>query len=172
VVHPNAADPAAWNAFVRALEASLPKLRFLVVALVRTTEADDLVGDTLLAATKHWRTYNPKWPMIPWLWTIAKRLSRRPARADAVIIPAEGLPIHPDLGADPASMLEQGSFSPRVERALESLTASQRIVLLKVVVGDDSLREVGNDLGISANAVECLLRRARRAFKEAYGTEA
>jgi RNA polymerase sigma-70 factor (ECF subfamily) len=171
VVHPHGADPAAWNAFVRAVEVSLPKLQLLVVALVRRADADDLVGDTLLAATKHWRTYNAKRPMIPWLWTIAKRLSRRPPHADSVSTPAEGLATDPDLGADPAYMLEQGSFSPRVERALNGLTASQRLVLLKVVVGDDSLREVADDLGISANAVECLLRRARRAFKEAYGTE-
>ncbi|MFN0123285.1 MAG: sigma-70 family RNA polymerase sigma factor, partial [Blastocatellia bacterium] len=182
------ADPWLENAF-QSHQRFLWSLCYRMTG--NAADADDLVQETFIRAISHlprreWQTRDDASTMPmenavrPWLVRVAVNLcrdllrQRRRRKYDGPWLPApietdaETLPSYePPAGADsnPAArydMLESVSFAFLL--ALESLTPTQRAVLLLRDVFDYSISETATALGISEANTKTTHHRARRAI--------
>jgi RNA polymerase sigma factor (sigma-70 family) len=79
----------------------------------------------------------------------------------------EKSPQLPSLTADPLEALEESELARRLERLLAALPENQRRALVLKRFGDLSYQEIGEEMGLSAQAVDGLLKRARQTLKKA-----
>ena len=79
----------------------------------------------------------------------------------------------PEVADEPRQLanLEDDELRQRVDRALQSLPERQRLALTLFHYEGMSQIEIGNEMGISGEAVESLLARARRQMKVALKPE-
>src|SRR5258708_8872666 len=66
------ADPEAPAALVAALSPAL--LRFFRSQVASREQADDLLQETWLRIHRVRHTYRPGWPVLPWIYAIARRV--------------------------------------------------------------------------------------------------
>jgi RNA polymerase sigma-70 factor (ECF subfamily) len=106
----------------------------------------------------------------PWLRRVASNLCIDRVRAQRNTSLGDALPEE----AEPASQLTQlaeQDLGKRVDAALKALPERQRLALTLFHYEGMSQIEVGNVMGISDEAVESLLARARRTLKGALKEE-
>jgi RNA polymerase sigma-70 factor (ECF subfamily) len=128
-------------------------------------EAEDVAQETLLRLWRSGGTLDlGAHGLRPWLRRVASNLCIdrvRGARRTVVVdeVPEEAEP--------PGQMvaLEQQELAKRVDEALKSLPERQRLALTLFHHEGLSQIEVGDIMGISDEAVESLLARARRSLK-------
>jgi RNA polymerase sigma factor (sigma-70 family) len=155
------------SAFRTLVERHLP--RMLAVArrlLGNDAEAEDVAQE---AALKLWRNAGKvevtDAGLGGWLYRVTSNLSldrlrsRRPEVADAL----DTLSVAPE---QQRGLLER-DLSSRVDAALQALPDRQRAALVLCHYEELSMAEAGEILEISAEAVESLLARGRRALKAA-----
>jgi len=144
------------ESFERIYAALAPSLRAYLTTLTRNrTHADDLVQDTLLQMHRSRHTYRPDLPVRPWVFAIARHVwmmdlrsrSRRPLASDEL----------PDVPV-PAEM-EALADRDALRRALGAVIAERREALLLHHVWGFSFAEIGQMLGIRADAAK--LRSSR-----------
>ena len=144
------------DSFERIYAALAPSLRAYLTTLTRSrTQADDLVQDTFLQMHRSRHTYRPDLPVRPWVFAIARHVwmmdlrtrSRRPVAAEAM----REVPV-------PAEMEALGDRDA-VRRALGAVLADRREALLLHHVWGFSFAEIGQMLGIRADAAK--LRSSR-----------
>jgi len=117
-------------------------------------EVDDAVQETLLAIHRRRHTYDPRFPMGPWLAAIAKRkwidqlrsLGRRST---------EELPQDLSVGDHEASVVS-GSV---LASLLEELRPAQAQAILLVKVQGYSVEEASRETGLSASAIKMNIHR-------------
>ena len=136
--------------------------------------ADDVVGDTFLAAFQRRRRYDLGRPDArPWLYGIAANVIGRHRRAEVRMLQAFAR-----TGADPVAesyadgaddRVSAASVHRQLASALAGLEARDRDVLLLIAWADLSYEEVAAALGIPAGTVRSRLHRARRKVREALG---
>jgi RNA polymerase sigma-70 factor (ECF subfamily) len=133
-----------------------PSLRGYLTALTRNaTHADDLVQDAFLQIHRSRHTYRPDLPVRPWVFAIARHVwmmdlrarSRRPASTGD--LPEVAVP------AEMAGLADRDAL----RRALGSVLADRREALLLHHVWGFSFAEIGQMLGIRADAAK--LRSSR-----------
>ena len=156
-------DPQAFRALVdRHLGAVLSLARRM---LRDDAEAEDVAQETLLRLWRAGGTLDlGAHGLRPWLRRVASNLCIdrvRGARRTVVVdeVPEEAEP--------PGQMvaLEQQELAKRVDDALKTLPERQRLALTLFHHEGLSQIEVGDIMGISDEAVESLLARARRSLK-------
>lgn len=151
------------------LLAEIPRLRRYARALTGDrTRADDLVQDTLERALGRWRLWRPG-NLRAWLMTIMHNLFVNELRANALVEYRDdaALPEHPVRSAQ-ADSLELRDL----ERALQSLPAEQREVLLLVGLEEVAYEEVARIVGVPIGTVMSRLSRARSRLRSLMsGTE-
>jgi RNA polymerase sigma-70 factor (ECF subfamily) len=156
-------DPKAFRALVdRHLGAVLSLARRM---LRDDAEAEDVAQETLLRLWRAGGTLDlGAHGLRPWLRRVASNLCIdrvRGARRTVVVdeVPEEAEP--------PGQMvaLEQQELAKRVDEALKTLPERQRLALTLFHHEGLSQIEVGDIMGISDEAVESLLARARRSLK-------
>jgi RNA polymerase sigma-70 factor, ECF subfamily len=144
------------EAFEQVYAALAPPLRAYLTALTRNrTHADDLVQDSFLQVHRSRHTYRPDLPVRPWVFAIARHVwmmdlrtrSRRPV-SDGEL---------PELPV-PAEM-EGLADRDALRRALGSVLGDRREALLLHHVWGFSFAEIGQMLGIRADAAK--LRSSR-----------
>ncbi len=157
----------AEAAFARSLVALRPDLHARALRLTRDmAAADDLVQDAVERALRFREQFQPGTNLRSWAQTIVFSLfitgyRRRRREREAVRV----LTVDPcawtsrDDGALDTSRLE---LSPTLRRAVESLPASFREVLLMVDVGDYSYRDAAEALDVPIGTVMSRLHRARK----------
>jgi RNA polymerase sigma-70 factor, ECF subfamily len=140
-----------------------PSLRAYLTTLTRNrTHADDLVQDTFLQMHRSRHTYRPDLPVRPWVFAIARHVwmmdlrtrSRRPIAADAmpeVPVPAE---------------VEGLGDRDALRRALDAVLADRREALLLHHVWGFSFAEIGQMLGIRADAAKLRSSRGMSDLRE------
>jgi RNA polymerase sigma-70 factor, ECF subfamily len=140
----------------------IPRLRRFARALTRDREtADDLVQDTLVRALRaetRWAGTN----LRIWLFTILANLNRNRLRGMARRAPHSQLDEADDAHAVPASTGEAHDLM----RALDSLSAEHREVLVLVGVEGFTYDECAQALSIPAGTVMSRLFRARALLRE------
>lgn len=129
--------------------------------------ADDLTAEVFLRAFEKRGSYDLSYESArPWLFGIAANLLRRSRRKEERRLralakqPAE-VPGAGDEGAAGDARLDYEATRPVLARALTSLRADEREVLLLVAWADLSYEEVGRALAIPVGTVRSRLHRAR-----------
>lgn len=134
--------------------------------------AEDLTQQTFTAAIDQRSRYDGRADTVTWLCGIARhkladhfraieRDERRQRRMEVRQIQVEEGQ-RAELGLEDRSMIAE---------ILRSLPASQRAVLVFVVLDDLPVADAARLLGKSRGATESLLFRARDSFRRAYGAE-
>jgi len=147
---------AAFCILVRRYHARV--FAFLLALTRHRQDAEDLTQETFLRAWDKFHRYDAALPLLPWLFTLARRQSitalrrRRPLPAEA-LIPEEPPP------ANPAQRLW--------ELAKKQLSAESYSALWLHYREELSLKEVAAILGKREGAVKVLLHRARKALAAA-----
>jgi len=145
----------------------IPRLRRYARALVGDRYiADDLVQDTLERAWNKFYLWRPGSDLRAWLFTIMHNVFVNQARRRRYEIeqPVEEVPVVPVR----ATQTEQLELQD-VDRALRSLPAEQREVILLVAVEQMSYDEASRALDIPIGTVMSRLSRARERMRQLLG---
>lgn len=162
-------DPAAFDAFYEAF--NVPLLSFLLRLARRREVAEDLLEETWLRLVKHAERLWPDARLAPWLFTVARRLYVSHVRARAFEDSAAGalIALWP-VGSAQTSPFEEAAASElqrRIERALASMPAASREVLLLVAVAGLDQADAAAVCGITPVALRQRLSRARASLAQA-----
>ncbi|BCJ32992.1 DNA-directed RNA polymerase sigma-70 factor [Actinocatenispora thailandica] len=138
--------------------------------------ADDLAAETFLVAYAKRDRFDPaRGELRPWLFGIATNVVRQHRRVEArryralARTPAESVAEGPeDRAVDVAAAQLR---RPQLARALRSLSAGERDVLLLVTLGQLSYGEAGEALGIAPGTAGSRLSRARTKLRSALNQE-
>ena len=134
-------------------------------------EAEDVAQEAMLRLWRNAATLQlGPGGLKPWLRRVVSNLAIdriRSARNTSVVaeVPETPTPASQAIG------LEQRDLSRRVQAALAALPERQRLALVLFHFEGLSQIEVGESLGVSDEAVESLLARARRTLKTALRDE-
>jgi RNA polymerase sigma-70 factor (ECF subfamily) len=164
LIRASVADPQLFRALFERHFAST--FRYFARRLGRAA-ADDLTAEVFLRAFEKRGSYDLSYESArPWLFGIAANLLRRSRRKEERRLralakqPAE-VPGAGDEGATGDARLDYEATRPVLARALTSLRADEREVLLLVAWADLSYEEVGRALAIPVGTVRSRLHRAR-----------
>jgi len=147
-----------------------------VLALARRmlrdeADAEDVAQETML---KLWRSGDGleigNHGLRPWLRRVASNLCIDRVRSGSRTVVTDELPEVAEPPTQVAS-LEQKDIAKRVGEALHALPERQRLALTLFHHEGMSQIEIGAILGVSDEAVESLLARARRAMRASLETE-
>lgn len=168
-------DPGAFEVLVRRYHRDL--LRLLRGITHNFEESEDLTQDAFLRAYRNLDRYDPQRPFRPWLWTIGIRLAlhalarkgRKNVSLDQDVPRLEGggRQEGPWFADDRSRQeLDAKLLHDDLMRALESVDAPYRTVLILRVLEERSYEEISEILGIPKGTVMSRLFRARQQLKE------
>jgi RNA polymerase sigma-70 factor (ECF subfamily) len=89
------------------------------------------------------------------------------ARQPQESLDQESYPAVADAGPGPLEALEERDLTRRLEELLAALPENQRRALILKRFGGLSYQEIAAEMGLSAQAVDGLLKRARQFLKKA-----
>jgi RNA polymerase sigma-70 factor (ECF subfamily) len=128
-------------------------------------EAEDVAQETLLRLWRNAaRLELGEGGVRPWLRRVAANLCIDRVRAQRNTSLGDALPEEVEPASQMTTLVER-ELGRRVDAALKALPERQRLALVLFHYEGMSQIEVGNVMGISDEAVESLLARARRALK-------
>ena len=155
-------------ALARLVDREAPRLlRFARGLLGSLEEAEDAVQDTLVSLIENAARWRPEARIGTWLHTICynrsiDRLRRRRALVEEGVL--EGLPDESDSAE---RTLIRGETVRSVREALELLPHRQRTAILLFHFQEAPQREAAAIMGLTEDAFESLLARARRRMRAA-----
>jgi RNA polymerase sigma-70 factor (ECF subfamily) len=134
-------------------------------------DAEDIVQEALVRVWHHAGTLElGPGGLRPWLRRVVTNLCLDHLRRHRLTSVVADVPETPEA-PEQSRGLEQADLTKRVEAALAALPERQRVALTLFHYEGLSQIEVGDMLGISDEAVESLLARARRSLKMALKDE-
>ena len=138
---------------------------------------DDLVQEVFVIAMRRWARYDPRAPVRPWLYGIARRVAshhrrsqRRMRGRDRTVAAMQA---EPGLGQatraspTPHQGLEAHLASEFIQSFCDSLSEPLREAFVCIELEGMSGPETSAALGVRLNTVYTRLRRARAAFADA-----
>ena len=143
-----------------------------------TGSAEDVVQDTFLSALTHRQQFEGRSSLATWLYRIATNasLSRLRERSplplpeeDPVSDEGAVIPLPKELTEwrfTPDQMLLDGELREELDKAVQRLPDSLRVVFLLRDVQELSTEETADIVGISVGAVKVRLHRARLELRE------
>jgi RNA polymerase sigma-70 factor, ECF subfamily len=147
-----------------------------------TSLAEDVVQETFTIALSRQADYDPDRGSVgSWLTVLSRNVIRDHLRAhkrsdelaqtwdkiDATLAQTFAAMAERPL---PGEVLERAETRDLVHMAVANLPEQYRNALTRKYVDGESLETLAGELGISVDATKSLLARARRAFREAFGT--
>lgn len=147
--------------FADALALQIPRLRRYARALTHDVSwADDLVQDTLERALQRRWLFRINSNLTAWLFTMLYRLYLNEAkRRTRVSVVPDDESLEPAASGDPALQLD-------MRRALDSLSAEHRAVIILIGLEQMSYQEVAEVLDIPLGTVMSRLTRARTQLRK------
>jgi len=145
------------------------RLTSYVVRIVRDPAwTDDLVQELFVRALAEAHRYDPEWPLVVWLFRIARNLSLDLLRREGALRQRlDELSRSGDVAHAPAAVTtaEHREFQVALERALQQLPEAYRSVFLLRDGEELSYEQIGEVLDISAKTVSSRLHRARQQLR-------
>lgn len=129
--------------------------------LLRAEEAADATQEIFTLIYRNLGKFDKRSKFSTWIYRVAVNRSIQQARS----IKNHKLNVPLDLASDQAANPEDSSVDPRINYALSKLGPDDRATITLFYWDDLSLTEIGESLGISANAAKTRLFRARERFK-------
>lgn len=144
-----------------------PQLFHFFLAQVRDrSRAEDLLQDFWLRIHNARHTYRPGEPVLPWLYSIARRTQiddyRRRSRITKHEVQSEQLPETAIRSSEPASKID-------IAELLKHLPEKQREVVMLLKVGGLSLDQAARATGNSVGAVKQKAHRAYETLRKLVG---
>ena len=132
-------------------------------------EAEDVLQEVFLKVHENAHRFEPKASVSAWLHRITANhcLNLLRARHPQESLDQEGAVAPPDPGASPLEALEEQDLSRRLEELLAALPENQRRALILKRFGGLSYQEIAEEMNLSPQAVDGLLKRARQFLKQA-----
>ncbi len=166
-----AAMPDGASRLLEFYDRALPQVYGYLLSRCRQTAlAEDLTGETFLAAIEAVRRADPPALTVPWIIGVARHKLvdhwRRQARDDRRM---RALVDETPPAADP---WEGRLEATRAHQTLDGLGSHHRAALTLRYLDDLPVSEVAALLERTVHATEALLVRARTAFRRVYGEEA
>ena len=154
------------QAFRALVDRHLPTVLAIARRMLRDdAEAEDVAQETLLRLWRNAaRLELGEGGVRPWLRRVAANLCIDRVRAQRNTSLGDALPEEVEPASQMTTLVER-ELGRRVDAALKALPERQRLALTLFHYEGMSQIEVGNVMGISDEAVESLLARARRALK-------
>jgi len=159
-------------AFRLLVDRHMPALILLGRRLLRDeAEAEDIAQEALLRLWRQGQSLDVGPAGVgPWLKKVVSNLSIDRLRVRGRFDVTDEPPEQPQP-ANQLRSLEQQELAERVEDALRRLPDRQRLALTMFHYEGLTMQEVGSMMGVSAEAVESLLARARRSLKISLAAE-
>jgi RNA polymerase sigma-70 factor (ECF subfamily) len=149
---------------------ALPHLRLFARSLTRnSTEADDLVQETLLKALANIDRFEPGTRLRPWLFTIMRNTFYSDCRKKRFEVR--------DVDGEHAARLVQGPGQDgavdfgNFKAAFARLQADHREVLILIGVSGCSYEEAAAVCGCAVGTIKSRVNRARRRLEELVGDD-
>jgi RNA polymerase sigma-70 factor (ECF subfamily) len=154
------------QAFRALVDRHLPTVLAIARRMLRDdAEAEDVAQETLLRLWRNAaRLELGEGGVRPWLRRVAANLCIDRVRAQRNTSLGDALPEEVEPASQMTTLVER-ELGRRVDAALKALPERQRLALTLFHYEGMSQIEVGNVMGISDEAVESLLARARRTLK-------
>ena len=155
------------DACQRLVERHLGRILGLASRLLgQRADAEDVAQETFLRLWAHagrWRPGEAR--LSTWLHRVALNLcrDRHASRRES---PVEDTDDRPDIHADVVHLVEQKDLARHVQNEIMQLTESQRVALTLSHYQGLRNTEAAELMGISVDALESLLARARRTLRE------
>jgi RNA polymerase sigma-70 factor, ECF subfamily len=137
-----------------------------LAVLAERADADDAVQDGFLSALQHLDSCSPAGKFRAWLLTIVRNRAldmRRRKRVRAVDLLEEGT-VHTNEPS-PLEVAERSELNVRLEAAIETLTDTQREVLMMHDVQGWKHADIAHLLGLAESTVRVHLLHARRRLR-------
>ncbi len=160
-------DQAALAELIRRHQTHLYNLAYRL--LKDPLEAEDALQEVFIKVHEHAASFEPKATVAAWLNRITANhcLNRlRQRHFQEPLEPDDAVAV-PDAGASPLEALEEQHLARRLEDLLAALPENQRRALVLKRFGELSYQEIGEEMGLSPQAVDGLLKRARQFLKKA-----
>ncbi|HWV81882.1 MAG TPA: sigma-70 family RNA polymerase sigma factor [Hyphomicrobiaceae bacterium] len=159
-------------AFRQVIDRHMPSLLAVARRMLKADgDAEDIVQEALVRVWHHAGTLElGPGGLRPWLRRVVTNLCLDHLRRHRLTSVVAEVPETPEA-PDQARGLEEADLAKRVGAALAALPERQRVALTLFHYEGLSQIEVGDMLGISDEAVESLLARARRSLKAALKDE-
>jgi len=152
------ADPGAVAVLVERLSPQL--YRFFASQLGNRADAEDMLQDTWMRIHRVRHTYRAGDPVLPWVYTIARRVRVDNYRKRYRISSREmGVDVLPEF---PAQKNDETSSLPSFEELVAVLPESQREVVTMLKVDGLSLEEIARVTSSTTGAVK---QKAHRAYE-------
>lgn len=141
--------------------------RFALRMLREPADAEDVVQETFLRLWQRARDYSPDARVGTWLHRITHNLAidrlRARGRVTAMLDDEDAAPI----SAPQSRVLADKERRETLSRAMDALPERQALAVMLVYFHEHSGAEAAQVLGVSEDALESLLARARRALRQA-----
>lgn len=162
-----AGDEAAHRAFLSEA-AALLRAYFRNRLRGRPEDAEDLVQETLVALHTRRDTYDPNYPLLAWLYAIARyrlidHLRRAKHRAHAPLDDVEVGEADPEYEASDARR--------DVGALLEKLPEKQRRAIQLVKLDEKSVREAAAETGLTESDIKISVHRGLKTLMRLMGQE-
>ncbi len=160
-------DTGALAELIRRHQARLYHLAYRL--LKDPLEAEDALQEVFLKVHENAHRFEPKASVSAWLHRITANhcLNLLRARRPQESLDQEDSVVLPDPGASPLQALEEQDLTRRLEELLAALPENQRRALVLKRFGGLSYQEIAEEMGLSSQAVDGLLKRARQFLKKA-----
>jgi len=158
-------------AFAELYELVAPRLYGYLLRRTRDADAaQDLLQQTLLVVHRARASYSRSAGVMPWVFTIARRLvidRVRNARRDPLRTDDSGLLALPSKAERADELVDAHELAARLEAALADLPEAQRLVFELVKRRGLSLGEAAGVLQITVGAVKLRLHRGHQSLRAA-----
>ena len=139
-----------------------PLLRYCRGRTGSLSLAEDVAQESLRILVERWRRVGPPEDPHAFAYAVARRRAGRVWAREALLRPLDLLRERPSPTPDPAETAERRSELAAAAAALQRLPGRDREVLMLTLLGDLTLRQASQVLGISYSAAKMRLLRARR----------